>query len=63
MALLYPDRLDAVIPRKAPGYSYIHRELAKLGVNLSLLWTEYYSTCSVEGNTPCMYSQFCDKYR
>ncbi len=37
MVLLYPDRLDAVNPRKEPDYSYIHRELAKPGVNLSLL--------------------------
>ena len=63
MALLYPDRTDAVNPRKEPDYSYIHRELAKPGVNLTLLWTEYCSTCNTEGNTPYMYSQFCDKYR
>lgn len=63
MALLYPDRLDAVNSREELDYSCIHRELAKLGVNLSLLWTEYCSTCNAEGNTPYMYSQFCDKYR
>ena len=62
-ALLYPDRLDAVNPRKEPDYNYIHKELAKPGVNLTLLWTEYCSTCNAEGNTPYMYSQFCDKYR
>ena len=63
MALLYPDRLDAGNPRKEPDYGYIHKELAKSGVNLTLLWTEYCSTCSAEGNTPYMYSQFCEKYR
>lgn len=63
MVLLYPERPDAINPRKEPDYSYIHRELAKPGVNLTLLWTEYCSTCNVEGNTPYMYSQFCDKYR
>lgn len=63
MALLYPDRPDAVNPRKEPDYRYIHRELAKPGVNLTLLWTEYCSTCDADGNTPYMYSQFCDKYR
>lgn len=63
MALLYPDRLDAVNPRKEPDYSYIHKELAKPGVNLTLLWTEYCSSCNAAGNTPYMYSQFCDKYR
>lgn len=63
LALLYPNRPDAVNPRKEPDYSYIHKELAKPGVNLTLLWTEYCSTCNAEGNTPYMYSQFCDKYR
>lgn len=63
MALLCPERLGAVNPRKEPDYSYIHKELAKSGVNLTLLWTEYCSTCNAEGNIPYMYSQFCDKYR
>jgi transposase len=63
MALLYPNRNDAVNPRKEPDYSYIHRELAKPGVNLTLLWTEYCSECNAQGHTPYMYSQFCDKYR
>ena len=63
MALLYPDRLEAVNPRKEPDYSYIHRELAKPGVNLSLLCTDYCSTCSAEGNIPYMYFQFCNIYR
>ena len=63
MAILYPERLDAIYPRKAPGYHYIHKELAKPGMNLTLLWTEYCSTCNTEGTTPYMYSQFCEKYR
>lgn len=52
MALLYPDRPDTGSPRKEPNYSYIHKELAKPGVNLTLLWTEYCSTCNAERNTP-----------
>ena len=43
-ALLYPVRLSATNPRKEPDYNYIHKELAKSGVNLTLLWTEYCST-------------------
>ena len=39
-ALLYPNKLEAVNPRKEPDYSYIHKELAKPGVNLTLLWAE-----------------------
>ena len=63
MALLYPEKLNAVNPRKAPDYSYIHKELAKPGVNLTLLWTEYCSECNASGRQPYMYTQFCDNYR
>ncbi|HKM34412.1 MAG TPA: hypothetical protein VJY54_06690, partial [Lachnospiraceae bacterium] len=38
------------------------KELAKPGVNLSLLWTEYCEDAYSNGKTPYMYSQFCDKY-
>ncbi|WP_367568207.1 IS21 family transposase [Lacrimispora sp.] len=62
-ASLYPNRLEAVNPRKEPDYSYIHKELAKPGVNLTLLWSEYCSECNNNAQTPYMYSQFCDKYR
>lgn len=63
MELLYPNRPGAVNPRKEPDYGYVHKELARPGVNLTLLWNEYCSTCNAEGSTPYMYSQFCDKYR
>ena len=63
LAILYPERISAVSRRKEPDYSYIHKELAKPGVNLTLLWSEYCSTCNAEGTVPYMYSQFCDKYR
>ncbi len=62
-AILYPTRLDSTNPRKEPDYVYVHKELARPGVNLTLLWTEYCSECNAQGNTPYMYSQFCDKYR
>ena len=63
LATFYPDRLTATNPRKGPEYSYIHKELAKPGVNLSLLWSEYCENCHANSKTPYMYSQFCDKYR
>lgn len=43
-----------------PGDS---EELARSGVNLTLLWTEYCAKCDSSGCTPYMYTQFCDKYR
>lgn len=33
----HPERLSAISPRMEPDYSSIHKELAKPGVNLSLL--------------------------
>lgn len=63
LATFYPGRLISNNPRKEPDYSYIHKELAKPGVNLSLLWSEYCEACYANGKTPYMYSQFCDKYR
>lgn len=61
--MLYPERLDAIKLRKEPDYKYIHAELAKPGVNLTLLWTEYCSSCQSEEKLAYMYTQFCDKYR
>ena len=46
-----------------PDYAYIHRELAKTGVTLTLLWEEYCRTCHESGRTPYMSTQFGDKYR
>ncbi len=34
--------------RKEPDYVYTHNELAKSGVNLSLLWSEYCDQCYAE---------------
>jgi transposase len=59
----HPERLTATNPRVEPDYSFIHKELATPGVNLSLLWTEYCEDAYSTGKTPYMYSQFCDKYR
>lgn len=63
-SLLYPDRnRSSQSSRKEPDYSYIHKELARPGVNLTLLWTEYCAQCTASSLTPYMYTQFCDKYR
>ena len=44
-------------------FPQIHRELAKKGVTLSLLWTEYYSEAEAAGRKPYMSTQFGDLYR
>jgi hypothetical protein len=56
----HPERITATNPRVEPDYSYIHKELAKPGVNLSLLWTEYCESAYTNGKTPYMYSQLCE---
>jgi transposase len=61
-ALFYPDRASQS-DRKEPDYQYIHNELAKDGVTLTLLWSEYCESCYEEGTIPYMSTQFCDKYR
>lgn len=41
---------------KLPDYEYIHREMAKSGVTLSLLWNEYCEGCRLGGEIPFMYT-------
>lgn len=48
---------------KEPDYEKVHRELAKSGVTLSLLWNEYSAECRENGDIPFMYTQFCKRYR
>jgi transposase len=61
--LLYPERLMKATAYKEPDCEWIHRELAKKGVNLSLLWTEYQQKCRQGNEIPYMYTQFCEIYR
>ena len=44
-------------------YDYIHKELSKKGVTLTLLWQEYCERAYANGETPYMSTQFGDKYR
>lgn len=44
-----------------PDYEYIHREMAKSGVTLSLLWVEYCDQCRNTGFLPYKQTQF-NKY-
>jgi transposase len=46
-----------------PDYAYIHRELAKRGVTMTLLWEEYCQQCHESGQTPYQYTQFGEKHR
>jgi transposase len=59
---LFPERSNTQNHRM-PDYDYIHKELVKKGVTLTLLWEEYCKTCFQNGKAPYMYTQFCYHYR
>lgn len=61
--LLYPERAEKQTDRMPMDYPKIHRELAKKGVTLSLLWTEYCMEAHNAGKVPYMSTQFGDRYR
>ena len=61
-SLFFPERATQS-DRREPNYQYIHNELAKDGVTLTLLWSEYCESCYAEGTIPYKSTQFCDKYR
>jgi len=46
---------------KMPDYEYVHRELAKNGVTLNLLWLEYCEDCRKYNELPYQSTQF-NKY-
>ena len=62
-ATFFPGRYIATSLHAEPDYAWIHRELAKSGVTLTLLWTEYSEKCRAAGTVPYMRTQFCDRYR
>ena len=59
--ILYPETQNENI-RLMPDYEYIHDELAKPGVTLSLLWAEYCLQCESSGKIPYQHTQFYEKY-
>lgn len=46
-----------------PDFEYIHSELAKSGVTLSLLWLEYCEQCRESGLIPYKHTQFYQHYQ
>lgn len=60
--LLFPE-VAVPLSRKHPDCDYIHKEMAKSGVTLSLLWNEYCEECRLNNEIPLMYSRFCYHYQ
>ena len=61
--LLFPNKHKASSQYAEPDYPYIHRELARSGVTLTLLWEEYCAKCQQAGQRPYMSTQFGERYR
>lgn len=61
--LFFSKENSTVSSKKPPDLEYIHKEMAKHGVTLRLLWTEYCEECRVQKAVPLMYSHFCKYYQ
>ena len=51
-----------LVQYRMPDYEYIHRELGKSGVTLSLLWIEYCEDSRKQGQIPYQSTQFYKYY-
>ncbi len=60
--LLFPEGNGKPI-FKMPDYEYVHREMAKSGMTLQLLWFEYCEQCTQCGEVPYQLTQFKKYYR
>jgi transposase len=59
--ILFPEKNQSDT-RKKPDCAYIHKEMAKSGVTLSLLWHEYTEACRSQREIPYSYRQYCRFY-
>ena len=60
---LFPDKRTHNSSYTQPDFPFIHKELARKGVTLTLLWEEYCERVRNDNGVPYMYTQFCEKYR
>lgn len=60
--LLYPEKFQKVNVFCEPDYEYIHKELARPGVNLALLHAEYLASCRESGLIGYQKTQYYEKY-
>lgn len=58
--VLFPGAANKPLYRM-PDYEYVHQEMQKSGVTLSLLWVEYCEQCRANGEMPYQSTQF-NKY-
>lgn len=60
--LLFPEK-ESGKSRKIPDCEKLHKEMAKSGVTLTLLWEEYCGECKMNDEIPFGYTQFCYHYK
>ncbi|MDP0529346.1 IS21 family transposase [Lacticaseibacillus paracasei] len=60
--LLFPEQKPESKGRQLPDYDYVHKELAKPNVTLSLLYYEYEQQCRQNDAVPYSYRTFCRSY-
>lgn len=60
--LFYPDRHVRESIFEEPDWEYVHKEMAKVGVNLRLLHDEYKERCRRTGKVAMGYTKFCGDY-
>ena len=60
--LFYPDRHVHESVFEEPDWEYVHKEMAKVGVNLRLLHDEYRAECARHHKVSMGYTKFCEDY-
>lgn len=60
--LFYPGRHVRESPFEEPDWDYVHKEMARVGVNLRLLHDEYRERCAREHKVAMGYTRFCEGY-
>ena len=60
--LFYPDRHVRGSVFEEPDWGYVHKEMARVGVNLRLLHDEYKDECRRTGKVAMGYTRFCERY-
>ena len=60
--LLFPNRHKHVSVFAEPDWDYVHVEMAKVGVTLSLLHAEYQDCCREKNAVAMSYDRFCKQY-
>ena len=60
--MFFPEKLTTEDIYEIPDYEYVHNELKRVGVTLTLLWKEYQDKCHTNGTIPVGKTKFCDDY-